>query len=190
MSKEDELQDDGSWRIGELAERTGVSVRTLHHYDQIGLLHPSGRAPSGHRRYSDEDVAKLHAILALRSFGLALSDIGEVLDDEVDVRSVLEQQVTHLGEQVRLARRLRQKIATLLESGGSLSAHDLFDLMEGMTEMTKQLSAAEYETAIAQRNQTETAERDRLNETRRKTIAARGDASLAEARANRDRLIP
>jgi MerR family transcriptional regulator, thiopeptide resistance regulator len=48
-----------TWRIGELARRTGLSVRTLHHYDQIKLLRPSGRTASGHRLYSPADLARL-----------------------------------------------------------------------------------------------------------------------------------
>ena len=47
------------WKVGELAKRTGLSVRTLHHYDEIGLLSPSGRTQTGHRLYSTEDVLRL-----------------------------------------------------------------------------------------------------------------------------------
>ena len=53
-------------KVGELAKRSGLTVRALHHYDSIGLLHPSGRSESGYRLYSRDDVARLHGIQTLR----------------------------------------------------------------------------------------------------------------------------
>ena len=70
-------------KVGELARHTGLTVRTLHHYDEIGLLKPSGRSGSGYRLYSQADVQRLHGIQSLRHLGLALSDIAGVLDGEV-----------------------------------------------------------------------------------------------------------
>lgn len=66
--------------IGELARRTGLTVRTLHHYDEIGLLVPSGRTPGGYREYDDADLDRLKQIVAYRACGLALTDIAEMLD--------------------------------------------------------------------------------------------------------------
>ena len=48
------------WSVGELARATGVTVRALHHYDEVGLLAPSARTAAGHRRYSDEDLRRLY----------------------------------------------------------------------------------------------------------------------------------
>src|SRR3990167_6381584 len=67
-------------KVGDLARRTGLTVRTLHHYDEIGLLKPSGRSESGYRLYSRADVARLHGIQALRHLGLPLADIAAMLD--------------------------------------------------------------------------------------------------------------
>jgi len=64
-------------RVGELARRTGLTVRTLHHYDTIGLLHPTGRSDSGYRLYGRDDVARLHGIQTLRRMGLALADVAQ-----------------------------------------------------------------------------------------------------------------
>ncbi|CAJ3623314.1 MerR family transcriptional regulator [Burkholderia pseudomallei] len=66
-------------KIGELAKRCGLAVRTLHHYDAIGLLKPSARADNGYRLYDRNDIARLHPIQALRRFGLALADVGAYL---------------------------------------------------------------------------------------------------------------
>jgi DNA-binding transcriptional MerR regulator len=63
-----------------------VTVRTLHHYDEIGLLVPSDRTPAGYRLYSDADLARLHQILLYRELGFALDAIGPILDEPVDQR--------------------------------------------------------------------------------------------------------
>lgn len=58
-------------KVGELARRCGLTVRTLHHYDQIGLLRPSARSDSGYRLYDRTDIARLHRIQVLRKLGLS-----------------------------------------------------------------------------------------------------------------------
>ena len=69
------------YQVKELAELSGVSVRTLHHYDQIGLLSPSARSRAGYRLYSESDVLRLHQVLVNRELGLSLEDIRKLLDD-------------------------------------------------------------------------------------------------------------
>src|ERR1700756_5012525 len=68
-----------TWKVGELAKRTGVTVRLLHHYDEIGLLKPSWHTGSGHRLYTAGDVARLHRILSWRQLGFALEEIRDCL---------------------------------------------------------------------------------------------------------------
>src|SRR6266540_480829 len=65
-------QGGNTRRIGELAAATGLTVRTLHYYEEIGLLIPSGRTNAGHRLYDDTDVARLYRICLLRRLGLPL----------------------------------------------------------------------------------------------------------------------
>ncbi len=69
------------WRIGDLADATGLTVRTLHHYEQLGLLTPR-RSEANQRLYETEDVARLYRIRALRELGLSLAEIGRTLDEE------------------------------------------------------------------------------------------------------------
>ncbi|WP_051266766.1 MerR family transcriptional regulator [Nakamurella lactea] len=69
------------YTVGKVAELAGVTVRTLHHYEQIGLLEPEQRSPSGYRQYSPADLDRLHHILYYRELGLALPDIATILDD-------------------------------------------------------------------------------------------------------------
>jgi DNA-binding transcriptional MerR regulator len=67
--------------VGRVAELAGVSVRTLHHYDEIGLLAPSTRTAAGHRAYSADDVERLREVLAYRRLGFGLREIADLIDD-------------------------------------------------------------------------------------------------------------
>lgn len=66
-------------KVGELARRTGLSIRALHHYDEIGLLKPSAHTASGHRLYTAADIARLHHILSLKQLGFSLEEIAGTL---------------------------------------------------------------------------------------------------------------
>jgi DNA-binding transcriptional MerR regulator len=79
--------------VGQLAERFGVSVRTLHHYDEIGLLAPSGRSVADYRLYTEADVVRLQQVVVYRRLGFALKAIGLLLDDpDADVEQHLRRQ--------------------------------------------------------------------------------------------------
>jgi DNA-binding transcriptional MerR regulator len=148
-----EHRDDGFGRpdlaVGELAEATGLSVRALHHYDEIGLLHPSHRSSAGHRLYVADDVRRLHRIVALRGFGLSLAEIGQVLDgDLTDPRDLIRRQLDQVEEQIAVASRLRRSLLGVL--GGLDSAHEpsaqkLIELIEVMTTMTRSLTTEELD---------------------------------------------
>lgn len=73
---------DPEYTVSDLARISGVTVRTLHHYDAIGLLVPGGRTQAGYRLYSSADATRLGRILAYRACGLALADIATVLDED------------------------------------------------------------------------------------------------------------
>jgi MerR family transcriptional regulator, thiopeptide resistance regulator len=96
--------------VGGLARLAGVSVRTLHHYDEIGLLAPSGRSDAGYRLYSGEDVVRLRQILFYRELDFSLEAIAAVLADrQAGVDS-------HLRRQHGLLRQRRQRIDVLLQA--------------------------------------------------------------------------
>lgn len=96
-------------KIGEVARRTGVSVRTLHHYDAIGLL-VADRQESDYRYYSDSDIERLYQILALRSLRLSLDQIGEILDAGVDLREVVVKQLDEVDRSLELQQQLRDRL--------------------------------------------------------------------------------
>lgn len=102
--------------VGRVADLVGVSVRTLHHWDAIGLVRPSGRSWSGYRLYDAEDVARIHRVLVYRELGLALAQIGEILDDpSVDPREHLQRQRTLLEERIRRLERTAHAVDEMIE---------------------------------------------------------------------------
>lgn len=103
-------------KIGELAARTGLTVRTLHHYDSIGLLTPSARSASGYRLYDRSDIGRLHRIQALGRLDLSLAEIGTLLTGEgSDLRSIIEQQIEGLERQLIQTAQLRDRLKDLHE---------------------------------------------------------------------------
>jgi DNA-binding transcriptional MerR regulator len=125
-------------RIGEVAEATGLTVRTLHHYDEIGLLRPAERSESGYRLYSDDDVRRLYRIVAFRRLGLALAEIGALLDGDgaSDPRALIRAQLERLEAEAAMREQLRVRLVRLLRAleGADGAAADLFlEAIEGMT---------------------------------------------------------
>ena len=106
-----------SWRIGEVSERTGLTRRTLRHYDDLGLLVPAQRSSGDYRLYDEADLVRLLQIQNLKAIGLGLTEIADVLGDpSLDATATLNSHLAHLEEQLaagqRLASRLRALAAT------------------------------------------------------------------------------
>jgi MerR family transcriptional regulator, thiopeptide resistance regulator len=123
-------------RVGELAGATGLTVRTLHYYEEIGLLVASGRTPAGHRVYGDDDVERLYRICLLRRLGLPLDQIAKALDDPAwSLRSAMSAHLGELDRRLEAGARLRGRLGRLvgtLGTDGDL-ADDLLAVMEEMT---------------------------------------------------------
>jgi DNA-binding transcriptional MerR regulator len=122
-------------------------VRTLHHYDDIGLLKPSGRSDAGYRLYSQADVQRLHGIQTMRQMGLPLSDIGDLLaGDSVAPERIIGQQIRALDQQIAQATELRGRL-TMLRDGLMAGAEpDMGNWLEALALMTtygKYFSSAE-----------------------------------------------
>jgi DNA-binding transcriptional MerR regulator len=123
-------------KVGELARRTGLTVRTLHHYDEIGLLKPSGRSESGYRMYDAQDVARLHAIQALRYLRLPLAEIGPLLDGRhAKPEAIIDEQMRALQRQIREATDLRDRLALLREGILAGKTPDIADWVESLSRM-------------------------------------------------------
>ncbi|MGE6994398.1 MerR family transcriptional regulator [Pseudomonas sp. NPDC047961] len=134
-------------KVGELARRCGLTVRTLHHYDDIGLLRPSARSDAGYRLYNRDDVARLQQIQALRSLGVSLADVGAILDrQERSVSSVIEQQLKLLDQQIARQIRLRERLAQLHQqciAGQKPTLADWLEALELMSMYEKYFSEDE-----------------------------------------------
>lgn len=121
-------------KVGEVARRTGLTVRTLHHYDAIGLLSPGARTSAGHRLYGLPELERLQQIRSLRQLGLSLEQIRDCLDDPS--RSLEKTLAAHratLDRQLDAMRRLRDRLA-LLERRAGRGEVEIDDLLKTLKE--------------------------------------------------------
>lgn len=124
-----------SWSINEVARESGVTSRTLRHYDAIGLLEPAWTAPGGRRYYEHDQLLRLQRILLLRELGLGLDSIAEILagQDQQDTVDVLRRHRDWLLTERDRVDRLVATVSntmTHLEKGGTMSAKAMFDGFE------------------------------------------------------------
>ncbi len=123
-----------AFTVGELAKLTGITVRTLHHYDEIGLVQPSDRSRAGYRLYADDDVLRLQQVLVYKELGLPLDEIATVLDDPAFSRAdALERhRAALLAKRGKLDRMLASIDAAIslengIEKGNVMEVKSLFD---------------------------------------------------------------
>ena len=149
-------------KVGELAARAGLTVRTLHHYDSIGLLSPSARTDAGYRLYDRDDVARLQQIQALRAFGMALADIGVYLDSpDASPLAVVERQLSSLDRQIAQAQHMRdqlQRLRTRLAAGEDTDLSIWLTTLEQMNMYEKYFSKEELARLPLYRNRAAQAE--------------------------------
>src|SRR5262245_34535761 len=128
-------------KVGDLARRTGLTVRTLHHYDEIGLVTPSFRTGSGHRLYAAGDVARLQRVVSLRQLGFSLEEIRGCLDEPAFAPlAVVRLHRSRLQDQIELQKRLCDRLDALavrLEQAGEVSADEFIRTIEEMTMIEK-----------------------------------------------------
>jgi len=104
---------DQTWKVGALAEASGLTVRTLHHWDRIGLLVPSRRTAAGHREYTEQDVVRLYQVLALRRLGLGLETIATCLDVGVDPVRLVNEHLAAVAASIASLEALRHRLADI-----------------------------------------------------------------------------
>lgn len=124
-----------AWSIADVARMSGVTSRTLRHYDEIGLLPPAWIGSNGHRHYEEDDLLRLQQILLMRELGLGLKEIQAVLDSQVDRVAVLrEHHERLLAERDRigtLARTVARTITELEENAPMAKINRPENLFEG-----------------------------------------------------------
>lgn len=118
--------------VGKVSALAGVTVRTLHHYDEIGLLTPSGRTDSGYRSYSDDDLDRLQRILLYRELGFPLETIATLVDDrETDADAHLKRQRELLVERMGELGRMVAAVDRVMEAramGNALTPEEKFEV--------------------------------------------------------------
>ncbi|PZE21561.1 MerR family transcriptional regulator [Paenibacillus xerothermodurans] len=124
------------WKVGDLAKLTGLTVRTLRFYDQIGLFSPSGHSDSGHRLYNEADIKQLHQILSLKDLGLSLEEIQLVLKGDTytpsDIVNIqIERVRTNILTQQKLLAAL-ERVAERMNQQEPPSVDEFISLLETM----------------------------------------------------------
>lgn len=111
------MDEPRSLTVGAVARMSGVTVRTLHHYDEIGLLRASGRSEAGYRRYADGDLDRLQRILFYRELGFGLDDIKKVMTDgDADAIGHLRRQHAMLLDRIGRLKRMVVAVETAMEA--------------------------------------------------------------------------
>ena len=144
------------YRVGELAEAAGLTVRTLHHYEEVGLLSPQERSHNGYRLYGEAQVMRLYQILALRQLGLSLDQIREVLARQVDPLEVVKRHLEAVERTVDLQGRLRDRLRAVLaglDRSEEPTAEGLLEALEVMNRMEQYYTPEQLSQLAKRRDQ-------------------------------------
>jgi DNA-binding transcriptional MerR regulator len=173
-----------AFTVGELARLTGVTVRALHHYDEIGLVRPSQRTAAGYRLYADDDVLRLHQVLLFRELGLPLDEIAAAIGEAGDQAELLRR---HREVLVTRRARLDAMLAALdarlaaFEKGTQMRPEEVKSLFEGF-------DPAQYEDEARERWGNTEAYQESARRTKRYTKED-WDRYKAEAQAIGERIV-
>ena len=136
--------------VGQLARRTGLTVRTLHHYESLGLLLPVGRSAAGYRLYGDEQLRRLQHILSLKALGLSLEEIHHCLVGQMlSLAEALTGQLSRLRETIARQELLLSRLERLsqrLAAGDAIDADTFLSSIEASMTMEKYLTNEQLAT--------------------------------------------
>jgi MerR family transcriptional regulator, thiopeptide resistance regulator len=184
--------------VGDLARATGLTVRTLHHYDRIGLLSPT-RDAAGRRRYGPAETRQLHQIIALRGFGLPLAEIARLLEGGgPDPLRLLQRQLAQAEERIAAAQRLRRSLLAAIRGltslEGEVTVCQFVELIERMITVDRKLTREQLDQMTEQRNQLTARltpeELARLQKQREEQVSKLTPEQLAELHRQRQQLLP
>ncbi|MGO4110488.1 MerR family transcriptional regulator [Paenibacillus sp. YAF4_2] len=146
------------WKVGDLAKLTGLTVRTLRFYDQIGLFSPSSQTDSGHRLYDESDLSRLHQILTLKELGLSLEEIKETLSaKQISPLEMVTLQKQRIKEQIKQQQKLLEQLehtSKALIGKRTLTVDDFTSLLQAMK--------MEFEKPVIERKQSWVQHLDKL----------------------------
>lgn len=135
---------DPAWKIGEVARLTGLSIRALRYYEEIGLLRASGRTEGNQRLYGEADLARLQRILSLRQLGFALEDVQACLDrPEYAIGPLIALHLERLEAEIALKRQVHLRLSKLsahLAADGSVPVSQILESLEASAMLEKYLT--------------------------------------------------
>lgn len=177
------IAEKEQWKVGELAKLTGITVRALHHYDQISLLAPSLHSDVGHRLYSRKDIVRLQQIISLKQLGFSLDEIGDLLDNPgFRPDKVIRFQLDRLDRQIRIQKDLQHRLEHLYElvqAKCELTGTELIKIIEEM-HMTEKYFTPEQIATIKKQGEL-------LGEEKIKEVENEWPSLIAKARAEMEK---
>lgn len=178
----------GGLPVGEVSRLTGVTVRTLHHYHQVGLLVPPGRSASGYRLYGKAELDRLRRILGYRELGFGLAEVAELLAEDADVSAQLRRQRALTEQRIERLRRIAAALDRELEAhrmGISLTPEEQFEVFG--TDYSEHVAEAEQrwgDTEAYRESQRRTARYDKQDWLRIKAEQDEIEQAFAQALAD------
>lgn len=167
------MKGEGIFQANQFAKRAGVTVRTLHYYDRMGLLRPSGRTQAGYRWYAERDLARLEQIVALKFIGFPLKQIRELLNRKpLDLAAALRLQRTIMEEK---RRRLTLAVEAIERAEGLVSPRS-----DGPARRSTAISADESETWEALRKIIEVINMQQNTDWTKKYYSEEAQAAIGE----------
>lgn len=144
--------EKSTWKIGELAEQAGLTVRALHHYHNIGLLIPSAKTDAGYRLYTKEDIVRLQQIISLKSLGFALEEIKSILESEnYDPVEIISAQLEAVEEQLKRQNELKVQlkiVRQILQLEGGTDAEEFIKLIGAINMANRFLTTEQMEKIL------------------------------------------
>jgi MerR family transcriptional regulator, thiopeptide resistance regulator len=139
-----------TFKVGDLSKRTGLSIRTLHYYDEIGLLSPSHRTESGYRVYGKQDIIRLQQIITLKQIGFSLEDVRSCLDNgDRAFAEMVQLHIAKVRKQVELSQQLLQRLESVEQTAAKLDAvpvEEVLQIIQVMDMLENYYSPEQLET--------------------------------------------
>ncbi|MEV7328519.1 MerR family transcriptional regulator [Micromonospora sp. NPDC093244] len=142
------MSGEERYTIGELARRTGLSVKTLRYYADQGIVPPTDRSPAGYRRFGPDAVARLELVRTLRDLGVDLASIRRVVDREVPLHEVAAAHAEALAVQIRVLRQRQAVLATVSRRGAGPEELDLLHRLARLSGQERRRLVADFLDAV------------------------------------------
>jgi DNA-binding transcriptional MerR regulator len=128
------MEGSALYTIGDLARRTGLTVKAIRFYSDSGIVPPVDRSPSGYRLYDDDALARLDLVRTLRDLGLDLATIRKIVESEISLAEVAAAHAEAIGVQIRILRLRRAVLAAAAKRGSTPEEMDLMHRLAKLSE--------------------------------------------------------